>query len=47
MFVLFSSLRTPEPYLLLQSLRPLSPPQRGDPDFLSTCLGIESLNYIP
>ena len=26
-FVLFSSLRTPEPYLLLESFRPLSPPR--------------------
>ena len=27
MFVLFSSLRTPDPYLLLESPRPLSPPR--------------------
>ena len=38
-FVLFSSLRIPDPYLLFKSPRPLSPPQ--GPGFLSTCLGIE------
>ena len=41
MFVLSSSLRIPEPYLLLENPRPLSP--QGPPDFLSTCLGIDSL----
>ena len=37
-FVLSSSLRIPDSYLLLESPRPLSPP-----DFLSTCLEIDSL----
>ena len=41
MYVLSSSLRIPEPYLLLENSRPLSP--WGPPDFLSTCLGIDSL----
>ena len=48
MFVLSSSLRIPDPYLLLENLRPLSP--SGTPDFLSTCLGTDShyfLSYHP
>ena len=40
------------PFLLLENFRPLSPPQEpqtllpslGTPDFLSTCLEIDSLN---
>ena len=43
MFVLSSSLRIPDPFLLLESPRPLSPPPRGPLDFLSTCLGIDAL----
>ena len=42
MFVLSSSLRIPDLYLLLENPRPLSP--WGLPNFLSTCLGIDSLS---
>ena len=45
MFVLSISLRIPEPYLLFENPRPLSP--WGLPDFLSTCLGIDSLTIWP
>ena len=45
MFVLSSSLRIPEPDLLLENPRPLSP--CGPPDFLSAWLGIESLTILP
>ena len=41
-FVLSSSLRIPDPYLLLENPRPLCP--RGPLDFLSTCPGIDSQN---
>ena len=42
------------PFFLLESLRPLSPPQEprtpfsswGTPDFTSTCLGIDSLTIL-
>ena len=44
MFFLSSSLRIPDPYLLLEIPRPLSP--RGRLDFLSTCLGIDSLTCL-
>ena len=40
MFVLFSSLRIPGPYLLLKNPRALL---LRDLDFLSTCLGTDSL----
>ena len=43
-FILSSSLRIPDPYLL-KNPKPLSPPQ-GPPDFLSTCLGIDSLKWL-
>ena len=42
MYVLSSSLRIPEPYLLLENSRPLSP--WGPLEFSSTCLGNDSLN---
>ena len=41
MFALSSSLKIPDPYLCFESPRPLSPP-----DFLTTCLGIDSFNGI-
>ena len=46
-FVLFSALRIPNPYLLFEiPLSPISSPtppsSSGTPDFLSTCLGIDS-----
>ena len=41
MSVLSSSLRIPDPYLLLKNPRPLSP--GGSLGFLSTCLGVDSL----
>ena len=44
MFVL-SSWRIPDPYLLLENPKPLSP--QGPPSFLSTCLGIDSLTTRP
>ena len=44
-FVFSSSLRIPDPYLLLESPRPLSP--QGPPDFLSICLGMYSLTTWP
>ena len=52
-FVLSSFWRIPDPYLLLENPRPLSPPRgpqtpfssSGTPDFLSTFLGIDSLNW--
>ena len=43
-FVLASSLRTPDLYLLLENPRSLS--LWGPPDFLSTCLGIDSLTKL-
>ena len=44
MFVLSSFLRIPDPSLYFKSPRPLSPPQEPPPqDFLSTCLGTDSL----
>ena len=46
MFVLSSSWRIPDPSLLFKNPRPLSPPQ-GPPDFLSTCLGMDSLTPRP
>ena len=44
MFVLSSSLRIPDPYLLLENPRDFSP--QGPPDFLSTSLGIDSLKNM-
>ena len=44
MFVLSSFLRIPDPSLYFKRPRPLSPPQEPPPqDFLSTCLGTDSL----
>ena len=53
MFVLSSSFRVPDHCLCFKSPRLLSPqgPQTsfssGTPDFLSTCLGIDSLTLLP